>query len=293
MKVNIPDNLNAEIVIALLKNRAKEYSVVSKGIFERNFAGDLLGYEERSDSIEFTVSRDGLYHLLPEALFHRVDRFKNITGKDHAERFEKSRLEQEAEKKAATDLFKPFDNELFHRRVEYQEAINRIFKHKPLFQSYWMIDDKELFKAYLANPYTRKALYFLPHAATIRGDKIKIKLVLKQILGKAITLEKLVFTKLYKDDRTEEPDALPLGDAVCDTTFYDTCFLLSVRVLQPVPELLEAEAHETQLREFCDFFCNYFLPVEEEMAIEIADPFLEPAFDDEQPLFLEYNTQLL
>lgn len=88
-----------------------DFTVEMKGIFHRNYSPDIMSKLTDRDKIE--LSRDSLYHLLPENLFFNDDDFNN------------SEVLKEKKKKRKL-FFQPFDNAYFNLSVSLEKEINNI-----------------------------------------------------------------------------------------------------------------------------------------------------------------------
>ena len=84
--MNIPSDIRAEIVGNYLEDIKKEF--VFLGNHKRNAYEDILSISQDEGVFKIELSRQGLYDILPEALFHPVDRFDNIPANMYKERFE-------------------------------------------------------------------------------------------------------------------------------------------------------------------------------------------------------------
>ena len=99
--------LKAETVASL--QDLQNFVVEMKGIFYRNYSPDLLSNPNSKDVIE--LSRDSVFHLLPEGLF-----------------FEKGSKKFQEKKEKARALFQFFDTEYFALSLKLEKEINRICK---------------------------------------------------------------------------------------------------------------------------------------------------------------------
>lgn len=97
---NIPTDLSAEVLANYLQMRV--LSIEFLGPHKRNAYRDIVSLEHDADgSLQIGLSRKGLYDILPEALFHPLNRFDNIAPNDYEERFsEECRKQHEEEENA-------------------------------------------------------------------------------------------------------------------------------------------------------------------------------------------------
>ena len=111
-----------------------------KGVSERTALGDVLttsikNKQNSNTSVTFSLKRDSLYHILPEYLFHPLDRYLGADG--DTEEFEKRYKEQEEQEKNALTYFRPFDRHFQVLRTEYQKWLNdHIFNGNQFISDY-------------------------------------------------------------------------------------------------------------------------------------------------------------
>jgi len=293
MKTSSNTNIRAEVLVSLIRDREKPYIVRHKSSFERNYENDLSGCKITPAYEEYYVSRDSLYHLLPEGLFHKIDRFNGIAQADQADKFKANLDIQEKEKQKALAFFAPFDNEIFYLEVEYQDMKAR----QTLFSIFSQINIHNIFKS--SNPYIKKAFDYLPFVSNIRGDKHKIKIVLEKILGNHLNFKNITYIKKYYVEKGSSINknildgSYEINSMYCENSYTDTCVLFLVEIQKPVMDLPVIKKLEKELKSFCSFFQDFFLPVEEDMDIIVGDFNKSPVLKEDKPLFLGYNTQLL
>ena len=291
---DIPSGLNAEILAALLSEYAgNDYTIKHEGTFYRNYQEDVLGVNHKSKTI--SVSRDSLYHLLPQALFHRIDLFRGITGKDFQDKFKDKWEEQKKEKEVAQGLFIPFDNAIFALKSDFQITLNKRLSQNS-FLTDFIFDEFEKMED-IKNQYIQQLLLFLPYTESFRGNKSKLKLILHWILGDDIQFETHCYTKSYNNDDSNEYsctlEGTSSGDLFCNNEYDDSCFLFLVKMQQDIEKIdNEIFMQEQELEEFRVFFHHYFMPIFEEFEIHLGDFRKKPIMDDISPVFLGYNTQI-
>lgn len=291
-KIEIPSEVNAEILTALLSEQHEDVTVKHEGVFYRNYQGDVLDIHAKNKTI--SISRDSLYHQLPQALFHRIDVFRGITGKDFQDKFKENWDILQKEKETALNFFAPFDNAIFSLKTEYQNNLNKYFIQNSFFCSF--ILDNQLVNEDTKNPYIQKLLVFLPYLEAIRGNKTKLKLILRWILGDTTTFETHCFTKSYtNNDNDNYTNALletSSDELFCNNQYEDTCFLFLVKIQQTIDNINNINEQEQQLEEFKLFFQHYFMSLFEELEIRLGDFEKRLILDDSSPVFLGYNTQI-
>ena len=141
IKTMLPD-IKSEIIIADLIERGyplQRILVKYEGLFKRNFTKDVTDVylDVMNDVIVFHVSRDSLYDILPQNMFHESIQLGNVEAEERKKRFERIKKEEEN----ARRFFLPFDNDLFYQKVECEIAY-RSFLVDPgiFFQKLFMFD---------------------------------------------------------------------------------------------------------------------------------------------------------
>ncbi len=177
--MRIPADIRAEALMAYIPPEARK--VEACGMHKRNTYRDILdAVDDPSGKTVISVSRKGLYDVLPEGLFHQLDRFDNLPANEYKERFdEECRLQQEEEVNARR-FFSPFDCAL----LELGAAVwgmrqERYSGHGVL--SGIILDS--LAAECEANRFVRRAREFVPACAAIRGDRTLISMMLRKVLS--------------------------------------------------------------------------------------------------------------
>ena len=73
--------MNIELLLSYFQKGS--FKVNLKGPHKRNVYNDIIGIEEGKDGVLYVdVGRNGLYNVLPEYMFHPIDRFNNLPQKE-------------------------------------------------------------------------------------------------------------------------------------------------------------------------------------------------------------------
>ncbi|MDR1761464.1 MAG: hypothetical protein LBR55_03340 [Bacteroidales bacterium] len=164
--------IKAETIVAL--QDLSDFSVQTKengGAFYRNYSSDLIRYD--SDTNTITLSRDGIYNLLPEGLFFEEDELRN------SKNFKETRNKIKEKKKEISHFFQPFDTEYFKLSLALEKHINKCAEkgNEILLDLFFDNDnvaaDVETWCA---------ASFLLPQISQIKGNEHVIGGVLKTIL---------------------------------------------------------------------------------------------------------------
>jgi len=181
IKANISD-IRAEVIMADLADRgmdADKMLVACKGLFRRNYEKDVANvhFDQVVDYLVFQLSRDGLYDLLPEGLFHEMCIYNSLGSEERRNQFAR----QKQEEANARKFFLPYENEFIHQRVRIEQEI--IHLHKDPLGAF-----KSLFsrKSVFPDDYHRRFLKFFAFSDEIKGNIELTAAVLSEILEKKV-----------------------------------------------------------------------------------------------------------
>jgi hypothetical protein len=144
--------LKAETLLMQM-NLDADLHVQMEGVFPRNYSEDLMKVEQQEDGTTITLSRDGIFHLLPERLF-----FEENTLKEKGKRFFDFNEEYHELKKKRKELlafFQPFDATFFKLSLELEQKLN---------------NSDGMLKQVQHDDYITKLKKLLPFASQIRGN---------------------------------------------------------------------------------------------------------------------------
>lgn len=111
---------------ALIKNDTRDANIVIKpnGLFYRKFSKDLMSIIQdvnNPDVLNISVSRDGIYDILPESITH------NYRGRDLREDPVQDFKSRKKEEKEARHFFNPLENEFFRFRHSIEKFESDFF----------------------------------------------------------------------------------------------------------------------------------------------------------------------
>ncbi len=293
MRLNIPADIRAEIVGNYLDGAKKEF--VFLGNHKRNAYEDILSISSDEDVIKIELSRQGLYDILPEALFHPIDRFDNIPANEYKERFAEEVEQQHIEEANARSYFSLYDKFIFNlnsvvtRLKDEEYSDNRVLSD--------IICDT-LPKKYQSNRFVARTIEFTPRCQSMRGNTALITLMLRKVLTdegvKLVNSNKKAYfediTPRYNCQLQQEYNSseLYLGncfddDILCydlqywDDDFCDESFLRFV----------------DEIKVYEDFINDFFMGVETVLYFNIFTQALPVRLSDELCYnYLNYNTNL-
>lgn len=236
--------------------------VSAKGIFYSNYSEDLLEVapsDYTANQVE--LSRDGIFHMLPEGMFFDEYAFREARKKG---------VEFEPDKEHIFDFLAPFDTEFFNVTLGLDKEVRYVEDNicELLLESVYGRDgwNKE-------NPYVRKTLPFLLQASVVRGDFPLMERMMSAITGFRTVVAPTTDEVLSKFGlRRKRP-------------FVDVVF--------HIPGLSNSGYCEQYdiLHEFVEFCAEWFFPAELEFDFSVRDE--DQLFVlDEGILTLDYNTFL-
>ena len=178
-KINSNENVRMSIFFDLQEIKAEtflslenlsDFSVQTKessGTFYRNYSPDLIKYDRNSNTV--TLSRDGIYNLLPEELFFEEDELKNSKS------FKETTEKRKEKKKQINCFFQPFDTEYFKLSFTLEKQINTLSQKS----------NSVLLDLFLGPVVEADVLFLqslLPHISQIKGNDYLIIDILKMML---------------------------------------------------------------------------------------------------------------
>lgn len=293
MHIDFPSDIRAEIVGNYLENVRKDFSF--RGSHKRNAYNDILSISQDDDIVKIELSKPGLYDILPEALFHPIDRFDNIPANEYKERFAEEVEQQRIEESNARSYFSVYDKIIFDLNSVVARLKDEVFSDNGVLSD--IICDK-LPKKYQSNRFVARTIEFTPLCQKLRGNITLITLMLRKVLAdeglRLIMNRKQI---LFKDltpryncrlDQEENISELYLGNCYdedvlrydiqyWDDDFCDGSFLGFV----------------DEIKVYEDFINDFFMGVETSIHFNITVHALPVRLSDERCYnYLNYNTNL-
>lgn len=265
------DNIKAEAFLASLMESIAGTNPEFQGVFSRNYYNDIIAIEQEKvfDKYQLTIklSRDSLFHILPEGLFFRENELRKVAKEKNKEKFKALEEKIIKEKQKILSFFYPFDKTYFGLRFELERKLNEFAENRTQI---WM--DK-LFSIYGIdkenNPYILRMIPLLPLASEIRSNKMIWRDILKNI-----------FYPAKVDVRIAEKLNLQgIKRPVVNATIH-------------IEKLSNEEFNTIQkdVDTFARFFYEWFIPVDMGYSFKVKD--VKERFVLGKPLTLDYNTQL-
>lgn len=288
---NIPGDINIEALLSYFQSNYPEGQCKATfgGPHNRNAYNDLIKLEgDPEKNLTLTIGRASLYHLLPEQIFHPIDRFDK-----EKENFENEYEAQKKEKKNALDFFAPVDQMLLQLRMMVRQRISEYAEtNKALID----ILAEKIPENQKNNRFVKLAIPFLPYCKNIRGDMTCLTLMLRKIfMEEGIHIRTIEETSTfvdskprYKERLDNNPDSLYLGNTFDELTkIYEIEFWSDDECNEHFLHFVD------EVEIFRQFLQDYFIAVEDTLRFNITHD-SEPVrlSDDTNYYYMNYNMNI-
>lgn len=258
-----PLNLKAEVLVSEIEEKTAvsqdDIIISTQSTFNRSYRRDVadlkvLELQNTKRLLQLNLSRNGIYDLLPEGIFH-VPSPKSKTV-DYAV-FRKQQKEEETH---ARLLLSPIENELFRNRVAIEK------KGKELVRGFFSLDDGFLIDFWkidksIPKKYAIKLVRLLPYAHQISGNLELTFLSLKKILGVDITFKKVFQTREVTINNDIE-DRLGVDFILNQETLKIQQPELKVSIFPKAKSEVTNYLKEKGILRFVSVFYKFFIPME-------------------------------
>lgn len=293
MYLNIPSDIRAEIINNYLGAVKKE--LIFRGNHKRNAYQDILSILRDDNVWKIELSKSGLYDILPEQLFHPIDRFDNIPANEYKERFEEEVELQSVEEDKARTFFSLFDRFIF----DLSSVVSQL-KEREYSDGHLLIDIicDSLSDKCSSNRFVSHIKEFIPHCKSIRGNTSLITLMLRKVLAEEglrlvectgrVAFKDKVPRYNYKLNDGGDSNDWYLGNCYDeDVLYYDVHYWNDGFCEESFLEIVE------EIRVFEDFVNDFFMGVETAVHFNIYARAMPVRLSDELCCnFLDYNTNL-
>lgn len=292
--MNFPSDIKAEIILNYLQD---QHAIVElHGMHKRNTYEDILCITDTSDGIKCEIARDGIYDILPEALFHPIDRFENLPANEYKERFDEEYEQQQAEEANARNFFALFDRYLINLNQTI-EKLKEPGRYDDSVISQVILDKSS--NRYTSNRFINRLKPYIPLCRKIRGDRTLITLIIRRILfEEGIELELSDIESAFYDKEPRYNYSIQDPNDDCADLYLGSYFDESVSVYI-VKYWNEDECNAEflsfidEMKIFEEFINDYFIGIGSSLKFCIATHTLPVRLSDELcHNFLEYNTNL-
>ena len=264
------DLIKAESFLTSMMESIEGTNLEFQGVFSRNYYNDIfyIDQEKVLDKFQLNIklSRDSLFHVLPEGLFFRENELRKAAKEKNIEKFKALEEKIIREKKKILSFFYPFDKAYFGLRFELERKLNEFAENRiqiwidKLLDIYGLNDVK--------NNLIRRILPLLPLASEIRSNRMIWKGILQSI-----------FFPAHVDIQiAPKTNTAGIRRNIVKTTIHI--------------EKLSNEEYQSIKKDvdtFARFFYEWFIPVDMGYEFKVKD--VKERFVLGKDLTLDYNTQ--
>jgi hypothetical protein len=267
---NNQENMKAESYLSTLMESVSDACLEFHGVFSRNYVSDIISMDEEKifDKMQLNIrlSRDSLFHILPEGLFFRENELREVAQEKNEEKFKALEEKIILEKQKILAFFYPFDKTYFGLKFELEKRVNELATNRTrllldeLFKDFQIDEKNELIK---------KLIPLLPLASEIRSNKMIWKDIIQNIFFPA-RVDVRIAEKLISEG---------VKRRIVKTTIH-------------IEKLSNEEfmIYKKNIDVFAQFFYEWFIPVDMGYEFKVKD--VKEQFVLGKPLTLDYNTYL-
>lgn len=264
-------DLKAEVLVAAFLdggNELKDFLVSFEGQLQRSWSRDIaltdvVKLETGDRMVLLHLNRDGIYDMLPEAIFHSDQDMDSTSGKEMAKDSMKLRIEE----KETRNFFQPFENEIFYQQVRLSARENQLGRDlfsrmiMGLVPDFWNIGED------LPEEYVHRMVRLLPLVHQIAGSADLTSGSLEFILK-----EKVNITPVDISAGVDEEDPSRLcgilgstclgSDSVCGNRVNGYLRKFIIRIGPVEHSRTDELIKNGWMEKFLKCFYDFFIPVE-------------------------------
>lgn len=181
------------LCMAMEKGLGKEdYAPAFDGLFSRPYKRDILRASLEEDAnhnefVELHLSRNGLYDLLPEGLFHQPPTPKNSRSVQNMSEEYRENRQKEAETRR---FFKPLEKAFFDQRLQLEMEETGLMRGMGTgllndhFMDFWGVSDR------ISAQFRTSLICLLPHIQKITGRVESIAQSLEGIIHEKVEIKR-------------------------------------------------------------------------------------------------------
>ena len=265
------DKIKAEAYLTSLMESIAGIRLDFQGVFSRNYNEDIITIDQEKvfdrQQLNIKLSRDSLFHILPEGLFFRENELRKAAKEKNENKFKALEEKIIREKRKILSFFYPFDKTYFNLRFNLERKLNEVSgNYSPLLMA-------KLFDIYgldeETNPLIRRIIPLLPLASEIRSNKtIWINILQSQFFPAKVDVK-----------ITEKVNSAGIKRPTVKTTIH-------------IEKLSNEEflSLKKDIDPFAHFFYEWFIPADMDFSCKVKD--MRERFVLGKALTLDYNTQL-
>lgn len=305
---SLPPDIDSDLSIAVVDSNIQSFisdseipikrSYVFSGVHERTAKGDDLIVSASTSSkrhqLKYSLKRDSLYHILPEYLFHPLDRYADTDG--DKEEFVKRRKAQKDIESDALEYFYPFDKSFQLLRTSFQDKLNNEILNNKLFIVDFITENYNVNKN---NLFIKGAYPCIIWLRNNRGVKNLLEVAIKYAFHDSINSYNLTSgeqsSPIDADSCHISLDG-EIDDLFCGPRYYYLEESINVEYQTEIISEAQIQQLTAEIREFEEFFNAWFLTQNQIIKVEFGDYNKQPIMNvgtSNDDLFLGYNTQLI
>lgn len=305
---SLPPDIDSDLSIAVVDSNIQSLisdsglpikeSYVFNGVHERTAKGDNLlvsaSTSTKRHQLKYSLKRDSLYHILPEYLFHPLDRYADTDG--DKEEFVKRRKAQKEIEEDALEYFYPFDRSLQLLRTSFQNKLNNEIINNKLFIVDFITEGYNINKD---NPFIRGAYPCIIWLRSNRGVKKFLEVTVKYAFSDSLNSYNLVS---HEESAEIDSDSChitldgEIDNLFCGPRYFYLEESVSVEYQTEIASENQIQKLTTEIKEFEEFFKAWFLTRNQTIKVKFGDYKKQPIMKvgtSNEDLFLGYNTQLI
>lgn len=291
----IPSGLKAEVLLDYIPRERRRFEIC--GSHKRNAYHDILDIASGEDgTCDISIGRDGLYDILPEGLFHPVDRFENIPANEYHERFEEECEAQKTEEAEARHFFSPFDAFLAELGSVAYGFGQKHYSDNDVLCGILCDSMPEIYRN---NRFVAKAMPFVPMCSRIRGDRTLLSLMLRKIFyDESLRMDMDCVPELLRDESPRYCSCLDEQPADGEETYLGNEFIediLTYRIHYWNGDECDSDflSFVSEIRVFEDFVNDWFSGIESAVRFDVSTDSLPVRLSDDMICnYLNYNTNI-
>lgn len=292
MQLNFPSDIRAEIVANYLRGEREEISFL--GNHKRNAYEDILSVSRENGVVKMGLSRSGLYDVLPEALFHPIDRFDNIPANVYKERFAEEVEQQHIEESNARAFFSIYDRFIFNLNAVVSGIKDEYSDNGVLAD---IICDT-MPERYRKNRFVNRCIEFTPRCRDIRGNADSVTLMLRKVMAdEGLRLTRVIDARTFRDGNPRYDCRLSAASGI-ENQYLGNQF--EEKVLRYEIHYWNEDYCDVSFLDFVDEICvfqdfvnDYFMSIETSVDFNLSTESLSVRLSDELCYnYLGYNTNI-
>lgn len=305
---SLPTDIDSDLSIAVVDSNIKpiiseseipiKELYVFNGVHERTAKGDNLlvsaSTSTKRHQLKYSLKRDSLYHILPEYLFHPLDRYADTDG--DKDEFVKRRKAQKDIETDALEYFYPFDKSLQALRTSFQQKLNNEILNNNLFIVDFITEGYNIDKN---NPFIKGAYSCIIWLRNNRGVKKLLEVAIKYAFSDSLNSYNMV-----SEEQTSEIDTDTchitldgeIDNLFCGPQYYYLEESINVKYQTEIVSESQIQKIASEIDKFVEFFKEWFLTQNQTIKVEFGDYNKQPIMNigtSNDDLFLGYNTQLI